>query len=117
MPMTSIELRELRKSAGLTQEELAKLIGMSRKSVNEAENSQKDVEKRTELATRYVFAPYLAKKRLMEESENASHPKRQALIRAASIIGFLNELNPESVIYRIALSAAEVEQIRDAVKQ
>ncbi len=47
--MTSEELRSLRKSMGYTQDGLAKVLGVSRKTINEMENGS-PIDKRTELA-------------------------------------------------------------------
>ncbi|OJU22718.1 MAG: hypothetical protein BGN95_03890 [Sphingomonas sp. 66-10] len=52
--MQGNDLRALRKSAKLTQGALADAIGMSRKTVNEMELDKAPIEKRTELAVRYV---------------------------------------------------------------
>ena len=48
------ELRALRKQAGMTGEQLASAIGMSRKSIVEMEAGRTPIEKCTELAARYV---------------------------------------------------------------
>lgn len=48
------EMRALRKAAGLTQQELADEIGMSRIAINKMEAAKAVIEKRTELAVRYV---------------------------------------------------------------
>jgi len=48
------ELKALRMEAGLSQVELAGLIGMSRVTVGLMERGEAPIEKRTELAVRYV---------------------------------------------------------------
>lgn len=52
--MTSDELKLLRKALGLSQDELGDAIGMSRISVGLMERGQAPIEKRTELAVRYL---------------------------------------------------------------
>lgn len=47
-------LKALRMQAGLSQVELAELIGMSRVTVGLMERGEAPIEKRTELAVRYV---------------------------------------------------------------
>jgi DNA-binding XRE family transcriptional regulator len=52
--MTGLEMRDLRQRAKLSQAQLAAAIGMSRESIGRIERSKDSVEKRTELAVRYV---------------------------------------------------------------
>jgi DNA-binding XRE family transcriptional regulator len=58
----------LRKAIGMTQDELASALGMSRKAINEMENGDGTIDKRTELAIRYVtlkppsYTPRLTKR-------------------------------------------------------
>lgn len=52
--MTGPEMRDLRQRAKLSQAELATAIGMSRESIGRIERSRDAVEKRTELAVRYI---------------------------------------------------------------
>ena len=47
-------LKALRMEAGLSQAELAEAIGMSRVTVGLMERGEAPIEKRTELAVRYV---------------------------------------------------------------
>uniref|UniRef100_UPI0035CB0BC6 helix-turn-helix transcriptional regulator n=1 Tax=uncultured Sphingomonas sp. TaxID=158754 RepID=UPI0035CB0BC6 len=54
MTMQASELRELRRRMGLTQEQLAQEIGMSRKTINAMELGKSVIERRTELAVRYL---------------------------------------------------------------
>jgi DNA-binding XRE family transcriptional regulator len=49
------ELKAARSALGLTQEELAQGLGMSRKAINEMEAGKAAIEKRTELAVRQLF--------------------------------------------------------------
>ena len=48
------ELREIRREAGMSQAELAEAIGMSRVTIGLMERGEAPIEKRTELAVRYV---------------------------------------------------------------
>jgi DNA-binding XRE family transcriptional regulator len=48
------EVKALRMEAGLSQAELAELIGMSRVTVGLMERGAAPIERRTELAIRYV---------------------------------------------------------------
>lgn len=48
------ELKALRKATGMTQEQLAIAIGMSRVSVGLMERGQAPIERRTALAVRYL---------------------------------------------------------------
>lgn len=52
--VTAGDLKSLRKRAGFTQAELAKAIGMARESIGQMERGQAPIEKRTELAVRFV---------------------------------------------------------------
>lgn len=52
--MTSDELKALRMKAGLSQVELAAAIGMSRESISRMERGKDVIERRTELALRYI---------------------------------------------------------------
>ncbi len=48
------ELKALRKAIGLTQEGLSIAIGLSRPTIGLMERGQAPIERRTELAVRYV---------------------------------------------------------------
>jgi DNA-binding XRE family transcriptional regulator len=48
------ELKALRKDAGWTQDEMAEAIGVSRVLIGQMERGQAPIERRTELAVRYV---------------------------------------------------------------
>lgn len=48
------ELKALRKQMDMTQQDMADAIGMSRKAIVEMEAGKAPIEKRTELALRYV---------------------------------------------------------------
>jgi DNA-binding XRE family transcriptional regulator len=52
--MSGEEMRSLRLTVGLSQSALADAIGMSRQSIGRMERGSERVEKRTELAVRYV---------------------------------------------------------------
>lgn len=52
--MTGEEMKVLRRKAGLSQAELGAAIGMTRESIGRMERTRHPVERRTELAVRYV---------------------------------------------------------------
>jgi transcriptional regulator with XRE-family HTH domain len=52
--MSGDEMRSLRLNVGLSQSALAEAIGMSRQSIGRMERGSEKVERRTELALRYV---------------------------------------------------------------
>ena len=49
------ELKAMRVEAGMSQAELGAAIGMSRVTIGLMERGEAPIEKRTELAVRYVF--------------------------------------------------------------
>ena len=52
--MQGDELRAMRKALGMSQQELADAIGMSRKAVGEMERGDAPIEKRTGMAVRLL---------------------------------------------------------------
>lgn len=48
------ELKTLRKAAGMTQGEMGEAIGMTRETIGLMERGAAPIERRTELAVRYV---------------------------------------------------------------
>lgn len=52
--MQADELKALRKAAGLSQADLGEAIGMARETIGAMERGAAPIEKRTELAVRYV---------------------------------------------------------------
>lgn len=54
MTMQSDELKALRKAAGLTQAALAEALDMHRVTIGDMERGAAAIERRTELAVRYV---------------------------------------------------------------
>lgn len=52
--MQGDEMKALRKAAGLTQEQLADAIGLSRVTIGLMERGQAPIERRTALAVRYL---------------------------------------------------------------
>ena len=52
--MTGEQLRAIRKALGWTTEKLAGALGMSRAFVGEMERNKRPIERRTELAARYI---------------------------------------------------------------
>lgn len=53
--MTGAELRETRQSLGLSQQALADELGLSRRMIIAMEKGEKPIERRTELAVRYLL--------------------------------------------------------------
>ncbi len=64
--MTGDELKALRVKAGFSQAELAAAIGMSRESISRMERGKDVIEKRTELALRYIATLGLPAERPLE---------------------------------------------------
>ncbi|KAL4403171.1 hypothetical protein CABS03_15473 [Colletotrichum abscissum] len=85
--MTGPELKDLRQRAKLSQAKLAAAIGMSRESIGRIERSQEAVEKRTELAVRYI-ASYGAPLDglLWEVHSDVAHVLDDAAVRASESI-------------------------------
>lgn len=54
MTMQPDQLRELRKSLNWTQADMATAMGISRKAVNEMEGREEPIDRRTELAARFL---------------------------------------------------------------
>jgi transcriptional regulator with XRE-family HTH domain len=110
MPMTGFEMRALRKSAAFTQAELANQVGLSRKSINEAEAlGSRFVEKRTEFAVRALTLTAKARASLLgcaEEFRQAGDAESEKLFRYAATILTGNFATDERVIYNLALTAA-----------
>lgn len=113
MPMTGFQMTELRKAAGLTQAELANEVGLSRKSVNEAEALKGGfVEKRTEVAVRALTLAAKARTTLLAEAEQfrlaGDDDEERRYRRAASLLtgAFASD---EKTIYNLALTAARME--------
>jgi DNA-binding XRE family transcriptional regulator len=113
MPMTGYQMAELRKTAGLTQAELADQVGLSRKSVNEAEALKGGhVEKRTEIAVRALTLAAKARATLIAEAEqlrSAGDEVGERLYRRAAGLLTGNFATDERTIYNLALTAARLE--------
>jgi transcriptional regulator with XRE-family HTH domain len=83
--MQADELRLIRKNAGMTQGELAEALGLSIGFIGEMERGEKAVEKRTELAVRYVVERRSGElSRLVRSIANPLGPEAQALARGLS---------------------------------
>jgi DNA-binding XRE family transcriptional regulator len=52
--MNGFEVRELRRNAGMSQTEFAEAIGVSRETISRIERSTEEIDRRTELAMRYI---------------------------------------------------------------
>ena len=118
MSMTGAEMRDLRKAAGLTQAELADQVGLSRKSINEAEAlGDRFVERRTEIAVRAITITAKVRAQLVSEAEHhrmAGDSESADLLKQAAILLTGNFATDERTLYKLALTAAslrrEVEQ-------
>lgn len=121
MTMTGSDMRNLRKFAGLTQAELGEAVGLSRKSINEAEAlGDSFVDRRTEMAVLMVTSAAKAKARLHAEAEvyritGDTNDARRAEKAAALLEGRF--AMDEDIIYNLALYAAagvlELESLRN----
>jgi DNA-binding XRE family transcriptional regulator len=65
--MTGQEMRALRLQTGYSQAELGAAIGMSRETIGRMERSKHQVEKRTELALKYIALRGLEHERPLEQ--------------------------------------------------
>ncbi len=114
MPMTGFEMQALRKAAGLTQADLADQVGLSRKSINEAEAlGSRFLERRTEFAVRALTLTAKARASLLaraEECRQAGDCESERLFSCAANIITGNFATDERTIYNLALSAARCQQ-------
>jgi len=112
MPMTGLEMRELRKTTGLTQEHFADAIGLSRKSVNEAEAlGDQPIGRRTESAVRAITLVAKARSRLMEIADQhraAGDDAEAELYRYAANLLRGSFATDEDTIFNLAKSAAQL---------
>ncbi|HEX8553468.1 MAG TPA: hypothetical protein VF695_02065 [Sphingomonas sp.] len=120
MPMTGTEMREVRLAARLTQAELAEHVGLSRKSINEAEAlGPRAVDRRTEMAVRALTLAAAARRDLVLEArrlrEAGDDEEAQLLDGAATLLtgGYATD---ERTLYNLARTAAtyrrEAERLR-----
>ncbi|MFK4056852.1 helix-turn-helix domain-containing protein [Brevundimonas sp. NPDC046655] len=79
--MTGEEMKALRQRTGLSQAVLASAIGMSRESIGRMERSNNAVERRTELALRYIALKGLPS----ERSLNTVHDEVARVLDDAAI--------------------------------
>lgn len=85
--MTGDEMKALRQRAGLSQAALATAIGMSRESIGRMERSGDAVERRTELALRYIVLKGLPVERsLVAVHEDVARVLDDASVRAVPSI-------------------------------
>lgn len=119
MPMTGSEMRDLRKAASLTQAELADHVGLSRKSINEAEAlGDRLVEKRTEVAVRTLTLVAKARAQLIAQAQDhrsADDEETAKLFHYAANLLTGSFATDGQTIYNLALTAAtwrqEVERL------
>lgn len=110
MPMTGFDMKELRKTAGLTQAELAALVGLSRKSISEAERLGRGVvEARTAIAVRALTMTDKVRASLIASAEHyrlTGDSDSAQLYRYAATILTGNFATDEQTIRNLALTAA-----------
>ena len=86
-------MKDLRLRAKLSQAQLAAAIGMSRESIGRIERSQEDVEKRTELAVRYIAEHGLpADRSLSQVHRDVADVLDDAAVRASPSIQRMDKL-------------------------
>lgn len=82
--MNGEEMKALRQRTGLSQQALATAIGMSRESIGRMERGRDSIERRTELALRYVCTHGLATERsLPQVHQDVADVLDEAAIRAS----------------------------------
>ena len=108
--MTGNEMRTVRRAAGLTQSALAEHVGLSRKSINEAEAlGDGFVERRTELAVRALTLTAAARSELIEDAIRAragGNTNEADLLEYAASLCTGNFATDERTIYNLARTAA-----------
>lgn len=114
MSMTGFDMKELRKTAGLTQAELADLVGLSRKSINEAEGLGSGVvEERTAIAVRALTMTDKVRASLMASAEHyrltGDSDSAEWYHYAATILRG-NFATDEQTIRNLALTAARLKK-------
>lgn len=117
MAMTGSKMRELRNTTGMTQAQFADAVGLSRKSINEAEaRGERFVERRTEAAVRAITLVAKVRSRLLKladqhgASEDWDSAKRYR-VAATHLTGTF--ATDEETIFNLALSAADYRQELD----
>lgn len=80
--MTGEDVRTLRRQAGLSQIEFAEAIGLSRETIGRMERGSEDIDRRTELAMRYVAEKGpLEPRTLREVHQNVAEILDEAAVR------------------------------------
>lgn len=101
MTMQGSELAARIKAAGLTQEQIAQAIGMSRISVNRMLNSDAPVDTRTDLAVRFVLDDLDRQRRSIYPSRDPEVADAIARLRAnddhraAEVVSWIVERNEQ----------------------
>ncbi|MEA3051909.1 MAG: hypothetical protein QOG72_812 [Sphingomonadales bacterium] len=117
MPMTGLEMRELRITTGLTQAQFAEEIGVSRKTVNEAEGiGDGFLERRMEVAVRAITRVAKARSRLVtlaEEHERTGDEDSARSYRYAANLLRGSYASDEDTIFNLAVTAAQLRQELD----
>ena len=112
MAMTGYEMRGLRAAAGYTQAELAERVGLSRKTINEAEASgDGHVERRTEVAVRAITLAGKVRAGLRasaERSRSEGDLDEAQVFEQAGILLSGNFATDETTMVNLALTAARL---------
>ena len=112
MPMTGDEMRELRAAAGYTQAELADRVGLSRKTINEAETlGHHHVERRTEVAVRAITLAAKARSGLRAAADRlkADGDVVEATVHEQAAILLSGDfVTDETTMINLALTAARL---------
>lgn len=110
--MTGNQMRELRRSAGLTQAMLAEQVGLSRKSVVEAEAlGDGKVERRTEFAVRALTLAAAAREELLADSKRTwaeGDGDSAKLLEQAAVLLTGNFATDKQTIINLAMTAAKL---------
>lgn len=118
--MTGFEMAELRRSAGLTQSALAEHIGVSRKTINEAEAlGDGAVDRRTELALRALTLTSSVHARLIEDSKRSrvdGDVTSARMFESAANILRGKYATDEETIYNLARTAASYRSEAEALR-
>ncbi len=95
--MNGDEARDLRRRAGLSQAEFAIAIGLSRETVGRMERESEDIDRRTELAMRYVAEKGpLEGRTLTELHEGVAEILDQAAVRGRVTVDSMRRLRAMS---------------------
>jgi transcriptional regulator with XRE-family HTH domain len=99
--MQGSELKDARKALGMTQAELANALGLSNAFIGMMERGEKAVEKRTELAVRYLYSQAMLKTIIgglaIEIEKRKKEPQDRAVLeRLEHLFPMLEEMSPDA---------------------